>query len=175
MEQDAVLVPGVGRSITLVAQPDRVAVRGRGSTRTPRTPYDVAAFRDHSVSYGVGALRPATRIAEVGGRTSPLGLGAEPSIDTATRPGRVHREAHRWVGRLHYYSGGIIPPMIGPESLGRESGLVLEMSGRSWWAWRDVFGNRADSRAWGRSLTNPTKSKPGPGTSVFGVPDVVFG
>src|SRR5438552_8542696 len=76
-----------------------------------------------------------------------------------------------------FYSGGIIPPTIGPfNSLERGSGVRSSMSRRrSWAAKGSVGGNRDDPAARGRSSRKPTKDicefgVPDPfGTSAFGI------
>src|SRR6266571_2848597 len=75
-EMDQVAVVRVSRVKSLIAgaaEPD-LAERGCRLPLASLAPPNVSPRRDgHSVSYEqVGALRPATRIAEVGGRTSPL-------------------------------------------------------------------------------------------------------
>src|SRR5205809_804420 len=71
-----------------------------------------------------------------------------------------------------FYSGGIIPPTIGPfNSLERGSGVRSSMSRRrSWAAKGSVGGNRDDPAARGRSSRKPTKD-----ICEFGVPDVFGG
>ena len=131
--------------------------RSRGSIRSPLTPK----------GQGGRALAPRHETADVGLAVIPEHMLCSYDKRALTS----HREAWVWVS-LRFYSDWIISlpfrSISGPRILGRESGSVRWRSRRGSWPSRNSVGNRVDPSALGRSLTNPTKSRPWPGISGFG-------